>query len=194
MRAGLDRDDVVPALSQHLECPGHVDERAFAERDDLGRGRQPSASFSAPPSSSARARPVRTPDARGRPARCRSPPPAPAAQAFPGAAGARPTRRPDRGTPTRPSRGRLGDAFTVPEPVSTASAAARRSPITKRSSSFSSAIRRFARATPGSATTPSSVETKFATTRRPSNPNRPGYRDRARPEAPSRALPPRKEL
>ena len=51
--------------------------------------------------------------------------------------------------------------------------------MTKRSSSFSSAISRFARATPGIATTPSSVETKFATTRRPSKPNRPGYRERS---------------
>jgi hypothetical protein len=46
--------------------------------------------------------------------------------------------------------------------------------MTKRSSSLSSAIRRFARARPGTATTPSSDETKLATTRDPSNPNRPG--------------------
>jgi hypothetical protein len=46
--------------------------------------------------------------------------------------------------------------------------------MTKRSSSFSSAISRLARASPGIATTPSSVETKLATTRGPSKPKRPG--------------------
>jgi hypothetical protein len=68
----------------------------------------------------------------------------------------------------------FGDAWSVPEPIRTTSAAARSKPMTKRSSSLSSAIRRFARARPGMATTPSSDETKLATSRGPSNPNRPG--------------------
>jgi hypothetical protein len=46
--------------------------------------------------------------------------------------------------------------------------------MTKRSSSFSSAISRLARASPGIATTPSIDETKLATSRWPAKPNRPG--------------------
>jgi hypothetical protein len=68
----------------------------------------------------------------------------------------------------------FGEACSVPDPIRTTSAAARNRPMTKRSSSFSSAISRLARARPGMATTPSSDETKLATTRGPLNPNRPG--------------------
>jgi hypothetical protein len=68
----------------------------------------------------------------------------------------------------------FGDACSVPDPITTASAAARKRPMTKRSSSFSSAISRLARASPGIATTPSIDETKLATSRWPAKPNRPG--------------------
>ena len=68
-----------------------------------------------------------------------------------------------------------------PDPTTIASAHARRSAMTNRSASLSSAISRFDRGTPGSATTPSSVSTKFAYTHSPGKPEAcPGRAPRAR--------------
>src|SRR5581483_9351541 len=66
-----------------------------------------------------------------------------------------------------------GAAFIVPEPITTPSAQARRSPITNRSLALSAAIRRFEFGTEGIATTPSSVATKLTNRRGSSKPSGP---------------------
>ena len=63
-----------------------------------------------------------------------------------------------------------GAAAIVPEPITTASAHARSSPITKRSARLSPATSRFEPGTDGIATMPSIVSTKFAKTVGPSQP------------------------
>ncbi len=61
----------------------------------------------------------------------------------------------------------------MPDPITSTSAQARRSPSTNRSDSLPAAISLFDFGTDGIATTPSIVETKFAKTRGSSNPSGP---------------------
>ncbi len=68
----------------------------------------------------------------------------------------------------------FGDASSVCDPITIASAHARRSAITNRSASLASAITRFELGIPGSATTPSIVSTKFAYTQSAGKPSVPG--------------------
>ena len=63
-----------------------------------------------------------------------------------------------------------GEASSVPEPTTTASAHARTSARTNRSASLSSPITACERGSRGTATTPSSDSTKFATTQGSSRP------------------------
>ena len=66
-----------------------------------------------------------------------------------------------------------GEPASVPEPITITSAQARSRAITNRSASLAAAISRFECASAGMATTPSIVETKFATTRGRSKPSVP---------------------
>jgi hypothetical protein len=66
-----------------------------------------------------------------------------------------------------------GESRIVSAPTNTASAHARSSPITNRSAALSSLMIRLEWGWPGSATTPSSVATKFAYSRGSANPSGP---------------------
>src|SRR5438105_3903747 len=66
-----------------------------------------------------------------------------------------------------------GAAFIVPEPITTASAHARRRPITNRSLALSAAMTRFELGSEGTATTPSALATKLTNTDGESKPSGP---------------------
>ena len=83
------------------------------------------------------------------------------------------TRRPRRETRGAAVQAPRGEASSVPEPTTTASAQARRRPITNRSAALAPAISLFDPGIDGIAVTPSMLCTKFANTRGPSNPSVP---------------------
>ena len=89
-------------------------------------------------------------------------------------AAARRTRPPRRRvTPARPSRPTAARRPSFPTPITSTSAQARSSPSTNRSAALSPATILFDDGSDGIATTPSSVETKFANRRGSSNPSDP---------------------
>ena len=95
----------------------------------------------------------------GRPRRCRS-------SANAAAAG---------GYPCSAVQIDLGEAAIVPDPITSTSQQARSNPSSNRSAALPPATILFDEGSDGIATTPSSVETKFANTRGSSNPSDPPY-------------------
>ena len=154
-----------PRLAQQLERGAEIDEVAVVHRDDVrhdaleprrtAHRRQHDGVARAPDASGSSEAPVVTTATAGcsdLPSRARK-------------LRERALRRPDRRL--RAASARSATRAACREPISTTSANARSRPITNLSSSLSSAISAFERSSPGIATTPSSVSTKFAYTHWP---------------------------